>query len=557
MLASQWQTAAQLFFWMMTGTCNERYASDDAATVLVEHANNIVLLTTCDRAELTSRTELLLYGHGRLLAALAADGMRQPNIDEWIVTEFGRLLQRDPVRRQVIEEAVNRLHPQSEAITERYRSAIGPARRVLKCSLQPEITRRVAVSDARLAPLLTFIGLVVFVVVTLMGASAYRNLFTFPTVSAYLDGNTARGSWLSTALVAWPFLLVVTWVFAFIESIRKRTFHYISPWHLASGGGVIAGEVMAFRRDWFFHIFQFAWIVLVVIAWLLFRDYSALPQWLNSDTVWDPAKTDKLRVITDWMAQVRGDGDVIALSIACFAFLVAIGHQVYVQRQRIRGADIYWWDRRIGRTEWAVRLLMVGLDLFLASFLIVKMVTMLFVAYSLATADGLTISFYSFDGVGGLKHLTDILMHLSWAVFLFGMFVFASLLLHWNLREYRVIDLSLVVAYVLIVAFAVGPLAILESKLASQKEQRLEELVNKNPGTKLDDAGNYVKNLALVRDWPASVLAVGILGNPVLPLGFQFIVVVIQFLIRAGKLPKLPIPGLGAGEDSKNGHAVP
>jgi len=64
----------------------------------------------------------------------------------------------------------------------------------------------------------------------------------------------------------------------------------------------------------------------------------------------------------------------------------------------------------------------------------------------------------------------------------------------------------------------------------------------------------FVKDVDLVRDWNVSALKVGILGNPVLPLGFQFIVVLFQALGRAGKVPKLPIPGLGQQGDVKGGH---
>ncbi len=198
---------------------------------------------------------------------------------------------------------------------------------------------------------------------------------------------------------------------------------------------------------------------------------------------------------------------------------------------------------------------MVGLDLFFAAFLALKIVFLLFVVYKLVDADGLEISYFSPDGVGGLKHLTNMLMYLSWLAFVFGLFVFASLYLHWNLREYRTKDFSLVGMYILFVILAVVPLGKLEYKLSREHDAQIELVKSaKAPGSNLEDTADYVKDVDALRDWNVSALKVGILGNPVLPLGFQFIVVLFQALGRAGKVPKLPIPGLGEQGDSKGGH---
>jgi hypothetical protein len=111
-----------------------------------------------------------------------------------------------------------------------------------------------------------------------------------------------------------------------------------------------------------------------------------------------------------------------ALPSGCSALL-----QRKIQKERADSTTVlYWWDRRINPTGWWIRLIMVGVDLFLVSFLLAKVMMTLFATYELVTSSVLKISYFSPDGVGGLKNLTDVLMYLSWIVFLFGMFVVAS-----------------------------------------------------------------------------------------------------------------------------------
>lgn len=570
MLAGQWQGAAQLFVSMMYGMLDARYTAADAASQLVAGAKKVILLTAREQAALTSPTELLIYGHGRIVAALQADGMQQPNLDEWIIIAFSRVLGQLPDRRQAMKKAVALLHPDNTAITQANQAGIGAARRALQCSLQltqanltnPNAANRVAVpptSTKRILSTLAALGGIAGAI--FFFAYLFRYLLSFPAVSFFLDDSWALGSIISTALVAWPPLLIASWIFALLESRRKRAFSFITPWHLLRDGGIIAGEITPFSRDWFFHIFQFVWILPLAGAWFLFRDYQTLQPWLAQ--AWNPAAKGTLQSFIWGMDVTKWISDVAALAAAVLFAGLSVRRQRAIQAGREQGADVYWWDRRIGNMEWLVRIVMVAFDVFLASFLVVKMLAILLVAIVLTifvgsdsgTDPGLAISYFSPDGVGGLKHLTDMLMHLCWVAALFGMFVFASLLLHWNLREYRWIDLTLFVTYCFILLVLALPLGILEVKFSAAKEARLEELTKPpRPVNKLDEAATYVKNVNLVRDWPVSALNIGILGNPVLPLGFQFAVFIVQFLVRGRKLPKLPIPGLGSEEESKTAH---
>jgi hypothetical protein len=155
-----------------------------------------------------------------------------------------------------------------------------------------------------------------------------------------------------------------------------------------------------------------------------------------------------------------------------------------------------------------------------------------------------------------LKNLTDILMYLSWVVFLFGIFVVASLYLHWNLREYRRFDLALVYVYVLLLALMVAPLGILNSKFSTEKDRIVQSLASASSvsGQKMSDAAKYVDNLKSLDGWSVSAIKVGILSNPVLALSFQLVVILIQILGRAGKLPKWVTSLAGEKLAPEGGH---
>jgi hypothetical protein len=398
----------------------------------------------------------------------------------------------------------------------------------------------------------------------------FGHLFPLP-VGSFLE-RIGVGPLLRAAYLAWPLLLLVTWLFALSESLRTETFRYISPAHLFGPHGITTGEIVPFGQDWFFHVFQFVWIALLLIAWMLFSAYRDLPDWLQ--TVWSSSAPTSFGAFKDslavqfWPHSPTWGGiwstlmaifasDFFALFAAIVLALTSILLQRHIQKDRDRtGTDFYWWDRRVNPTEWRIRLTMVAIDLFLASFLLVKILMTLFAAYVLVTTNALRISYFSPDGVGGLKNLTDILMYLSWVVFLFGIFVVASLYLHWNLREYRRFDLALICVYVLFLALMVAPLGILNSKFSTEKDRIVQSLASASSvsGQKMSDAAKYVDNLKSLDGWSVSATKVGILSNPVLALSFQLVVILIQILGRAVKLPKWLISLAGEKFAPEGGH---
>ena len=561
----QWQAAAQLFSRMMVSSFSKLYSDADT----IAHAKYIILLTTGRATELRSQAELLLYGHRRLTDALRRDGIQQPYLDEWTVSALSQLLCDSNDRIAEMHGALALLQSGNFQVSKGYRREISPTRKLLSCSLRlcGEKKAWIWVLDKSRDRHRLWLGLALVLIA--IGAYAFGHLFPLP-VSGSLDHGWP-GSLLRAVLVAWPLLLIATWFFACLESIRTHTFQFISPTHLLRRGKIIVGQIVPFSRDLFFHIFQFVWIALLAIAWRLFSKYQDLPNWLpkvlNSPaqgrlaafaSSLTPSLIHLPARVGFWSCFVVFCGnDLVALAAAIAAALGAIWKQWNIQKERdTTGTDFYWWDRRVNPTEWWIRLIMVGMDLFLFSFLLAKVLMTLFATYELVTADVLKISILSPDGVGGLKDLTDVLMYLSWIVFLFGIVVIASLYLHWGLRAYRRIDLTLFCGYVLLLVVMVTPLLILDSKLSAEKDARLQQLASTSDisGKKLDDVAKYVQNVNLVSDWRVSATKVGILGNGVLPLGFQFVVILVQFLGRAGKLPTSLVSLLGQKSAAAGGH---
>jgi hypothetical protein len=566
----QWQAAAQLFALTMVAAFTSRFPETDLAA----RAQDIVLFMTEHEAEIGSTADLLLYSHRRLMAALRADGLPKTQLDEWTMTAIGELLKHNPLtsvdRNAAMKRALGELHVGNQRIGKHYQAGIGRAHRVVWCALQMHDDDLAWIWVKSKGRLWHWLMLSVVAIASVWVAALFQQRFPLPMSDAL---NRSWLGWgLRTALVAWPGLLIGTWLFAFFESSRTRTLHYLSPSHLLKLQRVISGEVTPFSHDWFFHIFQFIWIGLLVFTWMLFRKWQGLPGWLPA--AWDPNAKYKLGVFLKFLTApvlpyvhtgggfwsypaAFWDNDLFPLLAAVGLCIYSIGRQCKIQKERIANhTDFYWWDVRVNRTEWWVRLIMVGVDMFLVGFLVAKVLMVLFAAYHLVAKHALKIEWLAPDGVGGLSNLTDLLMYISWIVFLFGLFVFASLYLHWNLREYRKWDLTLVFAYIALVALMVAPVEILDHRLAKEKEMRLEQIAATTDLSKagLKDAADYVKNIESVRDWKVSAVTVGILGNPVLPLGFQFVVIVLQSLGRAGKLPKIPAALLSGESESKSGH---
>jgi hypothetical protein len=562
----QWQSAALLFAHVMIGA----FAETGDSLTLTNPANRIVLLTAQRSAKFSSRCDVLLYSYRRVAACLRDVGMREPHIGEWMRIALSELLCSSKARAEAAEAALTAICPEGGVIESRYKSEVGGARRVLKGAQAAAARRTAPPQGADRGPQPNIGFLVGAVAITGVAAWWLRGVIAYPGVSTlFRDSNL-----LGAALGAWPVLLIATWIFGLFESRRTCALYFISPSYLAADEKIIVGEVMPFYRDWFFHIFQFIWFPFMVIGLLLFQKYDGLVSALQSTMLSPSHDSGTLAPLIEalspsFLPQLpQGAGhldrviavfgsDLVALLFASGLTALFLANQVFrVQRRRRKtGTNMYWWDQRISHVEWLVRLFMVGVDIFLSVFLILKVVTISLVAWSLAILAAhnvLPVSYFSPDGVGGLKFLTDILMNLSWLVFAFGLFVIASVYLHWNLLEYRATDALLLAVYVVALCLTMLPLVLLELRLDAAKTAVLSGLPVPATGAQLVDAAKYVRDIATLDQWRVSAISIGVLGNPVLPLSFQFLVMVVQYFVRAGKFAKMWLPdALRSGADNE------
>lgn len=230
--------------------------------------------------------------------------------------------------------------------------------------------------------------------------------------------------------------------------------------------------------------------------------------------------------------------DLVALAAAAIIAVIFMANQVRIQRERVLGdVNFYWWDRRVSKPEWTVRLGMVGVDTFLGIFLLFKIAAIALVAYQLVSTDQLKIIYFSPDGAGGMKFLMDIFKLMSWLVFLFGLFVIASVYLHWNLPEYRKTDAALLVVYLALVVLAMMPLLLLDGRLEMARDSLIMALPIPSGSLRpeaIGEAARMLRDINEIRNWGASAWSWDLLNSPMLPLAGQLLFAVGQFFVREG-----------------------
>jgi hypothetical protein len=549
----QWLSAAQVFAQAFLRVF--MYEWDERALAQARQA--LVLSHRREPANLESTADVGLYCFMRLCAALRREGMDDRQIVQWIAEALAQIALESVDCRLGLCRALGTVSPANEAIAPGFRAHIGRARAALlkadwRCTHPDEVE-----AGPNRRPVI--IGLLGVFVALVAAAWLGRKSFVFPQSSTLLH----EGSVLGALLILWPILLGLSWLFAFREANRTGAMLTVAPRHIIGASKITTGELMPFSKDLFFHIFQFVWIPFLIISALLMSRFEALPK------TGAMAKTAQDPVISGLLAAVRPSlvpefsaagspvdplrtllsNDAAALLLAGCAATLFVINQMRIQRVRISsGTNLYWWDRRISLTEWYVRLLMVGLDTFLGLFLLMKVATIAIVSYDLATSEHLQVAYFAADGAGGFGFLLNLFKILSWLVFLFGLFVIASVYMHWSLPEYRVTDAALLVIYLALVGLAVAPLLLLEFRLSAARESLL--LMMPGPGSDLRPAGlaeaaRQLRDINEIKSWSVSAFSADLLKSPILPLAGQLAFAVVQYMVRAsgGKFWLIPRAG--------------
>ncbi len=365
---------------------------------------------------------------------------------------------------------------------------------------------------------------------------------------------------LKVAVVAWPLLLVTTWIYAYLDTGQAQTRNVISPLYYMHRNYILVGEIVPFLKDWFYHIFQFIWIpALVSVAYLALKmndfpkEIAHIWNLQDADMSLTQFLTLQDRAAPWWQVFLSFIIQILAfqpLSLACAAggAVWAVRRQLNIQKERCdEHTTLYWWDRRISGPVFLTRLVMVGVDIFFAIILAFNIAMVALVAYKIVVGPKLSISYFSADGAGGLDFVTGVLSGLTWLVFIFGLFVIASLYMHRKLREYRNTSIVLVLAYLAMVSIISLAVLIVSARLERVKTALIGSLPPPPVSTTLDpdkpkplepkeleDAAKRIRDINTIRDWRASAFRIGFLDGPLGPLLPQLAIIVLQFFFRSG-----------------------
>ena len=269
----------------------------------------------------------------------------------------------------------------------------------------------------------------------------------------------------------WPSLLVLTWLFLLLLSYINGVLNEI-PLELRQGiTGAVPGDVPGFLQDPYYTIFQFFWLPFI---WLLVRSFRLLP--ITICTLWDQKiishemATDEL-VLNNLVGQAVTEFNQKMLKFWPWILgtLVGIGsmsNQVLIQVNRIECMDtMHWWDWRISSSIYIVRLLMVGLDMALATVIVIKgLQVIVFVRKFLAEFKFLPQPFHP-DGVGGLASISKLCLSFIFPIMVAVIVLATSFMFH---REqiYWITNLVISFIYVPVIIFVFFyPLEVLHSKL--------------------------------------------------------------------------------------------
>lgn len=566
----QWLAGAQTYCHVIAVLTRMQWPHD----AVTQGATHAIILSHRPSPRLQSHEDTVLHCFRRSMAALRKEGLDERQQVDWMATALTHL-----AAPAALGQWAQLLSPGSDHISKGYQSQIGKARRAICKALNLPNNQN---SDNYTPRPISFVRTGAIAAAVLVAAALSwisRDYINLPLSSVFFQGR----NWLGALLILWPALLVTTWILAYLISSSKACFEQVSPHHLLMNaplhqlprdrtrfeGWITTGEIMPFSRDAFFHIFQFIWIPFLVITALLMMRYQSLPAALaslsNSTSATTiarlvesltPSLFPKLEFGMSMSEGTRAllSSDITALIAAVLAAGFSIRKQFVIQGWRERSsARMYWWDRRISPLEWYTRLSMVGLDMALGAFLFVKLAVVVLVSYQVASMIELDVQYFSPDGAGGFAFILDAFQVVSWLVFLFGVFVIASVYMHWNLPEYRVSDAGLLVAYLALVALAMIPLFILDTRLQSARELMLASLpvLDANPSPDaLPATADRIRDINEIRNWTVSAFSLDLLRSPILPLAGQLIFAVTQYFIRlTGGRPLMSNRTAGHAED--------
>lgn len=341
----------------------------------------------------------------------------------------------------------------------------------------------------------------------------------------------------------WPILLVIIWFFERRRSIEKKCYRCISPTILSPT--VIFGKVESFTHDKYYHIFQFIWlpfsITMLFILHTFSRLYNDITEIIDSAFLISHIQKineiihGKLLASSSFRDYIMNEQLIIFVSV-----LVAISsiiNQIRIQKSRIKsGFDLYWWDFRIDKRAYVVRLIMVGVDGFFALYLFLKLITVSIVLYDIIGLHELKVNLFSYSEYGGQEAIVKIYWLIAIFIFIFGIFSFIGSYFHKGLKEYRLLDTLYFILYAVIsIGLIIMPMNNVYKNIETQKKQLIIQLnkelkdipTNKDELKKSNEYFTYINTIKSIK---SSVFNIKTIFSPFLLLIVQVFYFVWQFI---------------------------
>ena len=254
--------------------------------------------------------------------------------------------------------------------------------------------------------------------------------------------------------IIWPVLLVVTWILLLFLAQKVGVYHEI-PTELRQG---ISGQTLGFIQDPFYTIFQFFWIPFVVT---MIYAYRFVPRLVLHFVELNAAQTKKIRtgvVIPPGLENMINKFQQNLISkwqwhFAIGVAIVAVSLQIYTQFIRIENMHIiYWWDWRLNKTIYLVRLTMVGVDLFFGAIIVYRAAhSIIFIERFLGFIQLSPRPLHP-DGAGGLSIVGNTCVAFTIPLLVIGITLTSSFFLHEEI-SYLITNLLALIGYIIFVFF--------------------------------------------------------------------------------------------------------
>ena len=545
--------------------------SDLSETRFIEELSHLISQAKQTDVKFSSAVEFLSHCFHHMRYALGQNGLLKVKQDAWIGEAVNALCLWDAATAEAYARNKHTLHEWQGQWSPDFR-------REFKCFYPDDLQNPIACKGKKrfqssypLAMLITSAVILLSCIVFLMYAKV---------IFQDRDGTALHDTFMASreTMILWVMLSIVTWVYAAISSSILGCLSYVSPYLFMIKPEVIIkkpkiithGEIISFNQDTFFTIFQFIWVPFAAITIILFEKADRLAanirELCKDLPTCDATKFQKSINATTGFPLIGGENVIATLKalllndttvLACAALIagISIVNQVRIQRLRIKTKTTFsWFDWRVSKAEWFVRLTMVGVDMFLCTFFVLKILGLATICAELAGSDLLRIRYFSPDGAGGIKFLNDIFMNFSWLIILLGFFVMASLYAHRKMEGYLTSDLIVVSIYCILVVLSVAPFFVMEYKLDHEQRRLIASICNSSFSSicnahltnynisdivKSNNIANYVRDVSAIKEWKVSVINSGTWGS-LLSMISQAVIIIIQYALKAkgGAVPE-------------------